>query len=131
MGETIFIDCKPWYMRKRKDDTCLCTSCEDFRLAKQAVTNNVKFLDKPYGSRLIIGRFMSAALSTIRYIRERKRVNNMGYIFLWKDLAAEDLRSLRAVFRILIVFSLEVGCLTDSQTRCHTQQSEHDRCIRH
>jgi hypothetical protein len=33
MGETVFIDCKPWYIRKGKDDTCLCTNCEGFRLA--------------------------------------------------------------------------------------------------
>jgi hypothetical protein len=65
MGQTVFIDCKPWYIRKGTADTCLCMTCEGFRLAKQAVTNNMELLNKPYKNRMIIGRFMVAAMKTI------------------------------------------------------------------
>ena len=38
MSLTYFTDLKPWYVRKGTDDTCLCRNCDDFRLAKKAVS---------------------------------------------------------------------------------------------
>ena len=48
MSLTIFNDCKPWYIREGKNDTCLCRTCEDFRLAKKAVSYNYNVLRKPF-----------------------------------------------------------------------------------
>lgn len=71
MGETIFVDCKPWYVRPGKDDTCLCVGCEDFRLAKQAVVYNMDLLDKPYLASRVLNRFLFAAFTALLLMKKK------------------------------------------------------------
>ena len=43
MSRTGFDDCKPWFVKPGKVDTCLCKVCEDFRLVKKAATYNYEY----------------------------------------------------------------------------------------
>jgi hypothetical protein len=69
MSLTIFNDCKPWYIREGKNDTCLCRTCEDFRLAKKAVSYNYNVLRKPYILRPV-ARFMRFFYCAMKAVRE-------------------------------------------------------------
>ena len=72
MSLTYFTDLKPWYVRKGTDDTCLCRNCEDFRLAKKAVTYQIDVLDRPYRLLNVLRRFLIPLLSTLRIIKQKK-----------------------------------------------------------
>lgn len=72
MSLTYFTDLKPWYIRKGTDDTCLCRNCEDFRLAKKAVTYQIDILDRPYRLLNVLRRFLIPLLSTLRIIKQKE-----------------------------------------------------------
>ena len=72
MSLTYFTDLKPWYVRKGTDDTCLCRNCEDFRLAKKAVTYHGEILDRPYRLLNVMRRFIFPFLCTLRLIRQTR-----------------------------------------------------------
>jgi hypothetical protein len=71
MSRTVFDDCKPWFVKPGKVDTCLCKVCEDFRLAKKAATYNYELLLRPYHHVRILGRFLFSALTTMRMMRRK------------------------------------------------------------
>lgn len=71
MSRTLFDDCKPWFVKPGKVDTCLCKVCEDFRLAKKAATYNYELLLRPYGSIRTIGKFMFAACLSLKLMRRK------------------------------------------------------------
>jgi hypothetical protein len=72
MSLTYFTDLKPWYVRKGTDDTCLCRNCEDFRLAKKAVSYQSDILDRPYRLLNVMRRFIRPFLGTLRLMKHRK-----------------------------------------------------------
>jgi hypothetical protein len=65
MSLTYFSDLKPWYVRKGTDDTCLCRNCEDFRLAKKAVTYQSNILQRPYRLLNVLRRLLYPYLITV------------------------------------------------------------------
>ena len=71
MSRTVFGDCKPWFVKPGKVDTCLCKVCEDFRLAKKAATYNYELLLRPYYNVRILGRFLFAACTTLKTMRRK------------------------------------------------------------
>ena len=71
MSRTVFDDCKPWFVKPGKVDTCLCKVCEDFRLAKKAATYNYELLCRPYNNLKILGRFLFAGCTTLRMMRRK------------------------------------------------------------
>lgn len=71
MSRTVFDDCKPWFVKPGKVDTCLCKVCEDFRLAKKAATYNYELLLRPYYNVRILGRFLFAACTTLKTMRRK------------------------------------------------------------
>jgi hypothetical protein len=71
MSRTVFDDCKPWFVKPGKVDTCLCKVCEDFRLAKKAATYNYELLLRPYHHVRILGRFPFSAFTTLRMMRRK------------------------------------------------------------
>jgi hypothetical protein len=75
MSLTYFTDLKPWYVRKGTDDTCLCRSCEDFRLAKKAVTYQSNVLERPYRLLNILRRSLYAFFITLQL---KKKVEAEG-----------------------------------------------------
>ena len=70
MSLTYFTDLKPWYVRKGTDDTCLCRNCEDFRLAKKAVSYHSEILRRPYRLLNVIRRFIYPFLGTLRLAKQ-------------------------------------------------------------
>lgn len=71
MSRTVFDDCKPWFVKPGKVDTCLCKVCEDFRLAKKAATYNYELLSRPYNNLRIIGRFLFAGCTTLKMMKRK------------------------------------------------------------
>ena len=71
MSRTVFDDCKPWFVKPGKVDTCLCKVCEDFRLVKKAATYNYELLQRPYHNLRILGRFLFAARTTLKMMRRK------------------------------------------------------------
>lgn len=82
MGRTIFEDCKPWFIKPGKDDTCLCRTCEDFRLAKKAATYNFSILELPYRASRIVAKFAFCAITTLRLLKGRKKKINPKLVFV-------------------------------------------------
>jgi hypothetical protein len=71
MSRTVFDDCKPWFVKPGKVDTCLCKVCEDFRVAKKAAAYNYELLSRPYINLSILGRFLFAGCTALRMMRRK------------------------------------------------------------
>ena len=108
MSLTYFTDLKPWYVRKGTDDTCLCRNCEDFRLAKKAVTYHVNVLERPYLQLNVLRRFLLPYLLSLRL---KKQLESEG-----QSPSQGTIRITYHFFRSICLPLLSIGALCQKRS---------------
>lgn len=136
MSRTVFDDCKPWFVKPGKVDTCLCKVCEDFRLVKKAATYNYELLQRPYHNLRILGRFLFAACTTLKMMRRK-----YGEYRLYEKNAVEKrmltllfgcVRQVEAAYRRpLCVYEFCCTGMVGVTVHSTTHQRETSTCILH